>query len=159
VTSQIAQLDPTVPVEVQTLSENVSKLADRPRFASALLGFFASCGLLMAVVGLYGVVSFVATRRTQEIGVRMALGARRFDILRLVTWEGVRLILIGGAVGLIAALGVTRIFSSMLFHVAPRDPISFVAVAVLFGLVALVAILIPARGAMKTDPMVALRYE
>jgi ABC-type antimicrobial peptide transport system permease subunit len=113
----------------------------------------------MAVVGLYGVVSFVATRRTQEIGVRMALGARRFDILRLVTWEGVRLILIGGAVGLIAALGVTRIFSSMLFHVAPRDPISFVAVAVLFGLVALVAILIPARGAMKTDPMVALRYE
>lgn len=157
--SQIAQLDPTVPVEMEPLAARVSKLADRPRFATALLGYFAFTGLIMAVIGLYGVISFMATQRTQEIGVRMALGARRSDIFRLVTWEGLRLILLGGALGLTAALGVTKIFSSMLFHVAPHDPVTFIVVAVLFSLVALAAILLPARGATKVDPMVALRYD
>ena len=157
--SQVAALDPTLPIDVATLHQRVSKLADQPRFQTLLVGFFASTGLLLALIGLYGVISFMAAQRTQEIGVRMALGAGRLDILRLVTWEGVRLILMGGAIGLIAALGVTRLFSSMLFHVAPRDPVSFVTVALLFGVVALAATLIPARGAMKTDPIVALRYE
>jgi putative ABC transport system permease protein len=80
----VAQLDPTAPVEIDTLKQTVSKLADRPRFETALLGFFAFCGLLMAVIGLYGVIAFVAAQRTQEIGVRMALGATRLDILRLI---------------------------------------------------------------------------
>jgi putative ABC transport system permease protein len=96
VRSQISQLDPTVPVKIETLNETVSKLADRPRFETALLGFFAFCGLLMAVIGLYGVIAFMAAQRTQEIGVRMALGATRMDILRLIAGEGVRLIVLGG---------------------------------------------------------------
>src|SRR5208282_508780 len=96
VRSQIAQLDPTVPVDIETLNSTVSKLADRPRFETALLGFFAFCGLLMAVIGLYGVIAYVAAQRTQEIGVRMALGATRMNILRLIVREGVRLIAIGG---------------------------------------------------------------
>ena len=104
VRSQIAQIDPTVPVDIETLNQRVSMLADRPRFTTALLGFFAFMGLLMAVIGLYGVISFVAAQRTHEIGVRMALGAGKFDILRLIAWEGVRLIALGGIVGLGAAL-------------------------------------------------------
>lgn len=157
--AQVAALDPTLPMDVATLHQRVSKLADVPRFQVLLVGFFAAVGLVLALIGLYGVISFVATQRTQEIGVRLALGARRSDIFTLVTWEGTRLIVLGGAMGLITALGVTRIFSSLLFHVTPYDPVSFVAVAMLFGLVALAAIALPARQAMKTDPMVALRYE
>ena len=104
VRTEIAHLDPNAPVEIGTLSQEVSKLADRPRFETALLGFFAACGLLMAIIGLYGVISYVATQRTQEIGVRMAVGATRADILRLIAMEGVRLIVIGGVFGLGAAL-------------------------------------------------------
>jgi len=159
VRSQIAGIDPTVPVEIETLNEQVSKLADRPRFETALLGFFAFCGLLMAVIGLYGVVSFLAAQRTQEIGVRMALGASRLDILRLVAGEGVRLIVLGGVLGLGAALATAQVLKSLLFNVQPHDPTSFVAVTLLLALVALAATLIPARAAMRIDPMVALRWE
>jgi ABC-type antimicrobial peptide transport system permease subunit len=122
VRAQIAQIDPTVPVEIETLGESVSKLADRPRFETALLGFFAFCGLLMAVIGLYGVIAFVAAQRTQEIGVRMALGATRMDILRLIAGEGLRLILLGGVVGLSAALATAQLLKSLLFNVGPYDP-------------------------------------
>ena len=148
-----------LPIEVETLSESVSKLADRPRFETALLGFFACCGLLMAVIGLYGVIAFVAAQRTQEIGVRMALGATRGNILRLIAGEGVRLIVIGGAFGLGAALGVARLLKSLLFNVGPHDPVTYLGVAILLGLVALAATLVPARAAMKVEPVVALRYE
>jgi ABC-type antimicrobial peptide transport system permease subunit len=137
----------------------VSRLADRPRFETALLGFFAFCGLLMAVIGLYGVISFVAMQRTQEIGVRMALGASRMDILRLIAGEGVRLIVVGGVVGLGGALACTQLVKSLLFNVGPRDPVAYGAVAVLLGVVALAATLIPARAAMRVEPVVALRYE
>src|SRR5580704_7480183 len=157
--TQIAQLDPTVPVEIDTLSQDVSKLADRPRFETALLGFFASCGLLMAVIGLYGVISYVATQRTQEIGVRMALGATRADILRLIAMEGMRLILLGGVLGLGAALATAQLLKSLMFKVGPRDPAPYAAVVLLLALVALAATLIPARAAMLTDPGEALRYE
>jgi len=157
--SRVAQLDPTAPVEIDTLDQTVSKLADRPRFETALLGFFAFCGLLMAVIGLYGVISFVATQRTQEIGVRMALGATRLNILRLIAGEGVRLILLGGLLGLGASLAMAHVFKSLLFNVAPRDPIAYLAVALLLGLVALAATLIPARAAMKVEPVAALRCE
>jgi predicted permease len=159
VRSQIAQLDATVPVEIETLSQSVSKLADRPRFETALLGFFAFCGLLMAAIGLYGVIAFVATQRTQEIGVRMALGATRADILRLIAGEGVRLIVLGGVLGLSAALAGARLLKSLLFGVGPHDPATYAAVALLLALVALAATLIPARAAMKVEPVVALRYE
>jgi ABC-type antimicrobial peptide transport system permease subunit len=159
VRSQIAGIDPTVPVQIETLDQTVSKLADRPRFETALLGFFAFCGLLMAVIGLYGVISFVAAQRTQEIGVRMALGATRMDILRLIVGEGVRLIAVGGVLGIGAALATAQLLKSMLFNVGPRDPLTYAAVALLLALVALAATLVPARTAMKVEPVVALRYE
>lgn len=159
VRSQIAHIDPTVPVEIGTLSERVSDLSDRPRFETALLGFFALTGLAMAVIGLYGVITFIAVQRTQEIGVRMALGASRIDILRLILREGLRLVALGGAVGLVAALALARVLKSLLFAVGPHDPVSFIAVTVLLGIVSLTATLIPARAAMKTDPIAALRWE
>jgi ABC-type lipoprotein release transport system permease subunit len=157
--SQIAAIDPTVPVEIETLNQHVNKLADRPRFETALLGFFALCGLLMAVIGLYGVIAFVAAQRTQEIGVRMALGATRLDILHLIAGEGVRLIVLGGVLGLAVALAAAQLLKSLLFHVGTHDPASFIAVTLLLAFVALVATLIPARAAMETDPMQALRTE
>lgn len=159
VRSQIAQIDPTVPVGIETLNERVGALADRPRFEMALLSFFACTGLAMAMIGLYGVVAFVAIQRTQEIGIRMALGATRTDILRLILREGLQLIVIGAAVGLIAALALSRVLQSILFSIGAYDPSSFVSVSALLALVALVAIFVPARSAMKTDPMKALRWE
>jgi predicted permease len=159
VRSQIAQLDGTAPVEIETLQGQVSQLADRPRFETALLAFFAFCGLLMAVIGLYGVIAFVAEQRTQEIGVRMALGATRLDILRLIAGEGVRLIVLGGAVGLTCAFAAAQMLKSLLFGVEPHDPAAFVSVTLLLGLVAMAATLLPARAAMKVEPVEALRYE
>jgi putative ABC transport system permease protein len=113
----------------------------------------------MAVIGLYGVISYVATQRTQEIGVRMALGATRADILRLIAMEGMRLILLGGVLGLGAALATAQLLKSLMFNVGPRDPAPYAAVVLLLALVALAATLIPARAAMLTDPGEALRYE
>ncbi len=159
VRAQIGQIDPTLPIETETLNESVSKLADRPRFETALLGFFAFCGLLLAAIGVYGVISFVAAQRTQEIGVRMALGATRLNILRLISGEAVRLILAGGVLGLGAALGASQLLKSLLFNIGPYDPVSYGAVALLLACVALTAALIPARAAMKVEPVVALRYE
>jgi predicted permease len=159
VRSQIAKIDPTVPVTTETLNEQVRKLADRPRFETALLGFFAFCGVLMAVIGLYGVIAFVAAQRTQEIGVRMALGATRLDILRLIAGEGARLIVLGGILGLAAALAAARLLKSLLFEVGTYDPATYGAVVVLLAVVALVATLIPARAAMRVEPVEALRYE
>jgi ABC-type lipoprotein release transport system permease subunit len=159
VRAQVAQIDPTVPVEIVPLREVVSKLADRPRFETALLGFFAFCGLLMAVIGLYGVISFMAAQRTQEIGVRMALGAGRADILRLIAGEGVRLILVGGVLGMGMALGAAQVLKSLLFNVGPHDPVSLIGVALVLAVVALAATLVPARAAMGVDPVVALRCE
>ena len=157
--AQVAKIDATAPVEIATMTQTVSKLADRPRFETSLLGFFAICGLLMAVIGVYGVISFVATQRTQEIGVRMALGATRVDILRLIAGEGVRLIVLGGILGLGASLATAQLLRSLLFQVSPHDPIIYCGVVVLLALVALAATLIPARMAMKIEPVVALRYE
>jgi predicted permease len=159
VRSRIAQLDPIVPIKIETLNDYVSRLADRPRFETALLGFFAFAGVTLAAIGLYGVVAFTTAQRTTEIGVRMAIGATRIDILRLVLREGLRLAALGGAVGLIAALALTRVLRSLLFQVEPHDPVSFVAVTLLLVLVALAATLIPARAAMGVGPAAALRGE
>ena len=157
--SQVEALDPTVLVSVETLRQRVGKMADQPRFETVLVGFFAAAGLLLSMIGLYGVIAFSANQRTQEIGVRMALGASRFDILRLISWEGVRLIALGGVMGLGLALGISRLFRSLLFSIGPYDPMTFIGVTLLLVLVALAATLIPARAAMKVEPVEALRYE
>jgi hypothetical protein len=157
--ARIAQYDSAAPVEIEALSDAVSKLGDRPRFETSLIGFFALCGLMMAVIGLYGVIAYVATQRTQEIGVRMALGASRTDILRLIAGEGVRLICLGGIAGLGLALAAARAMRSLLFEVSPHDPAIYAGVAVLLAVVALTATLIPSRTAMRVDPIVALRTD
>lgn len=159
VQSQIAQIDPTASVDIATLSQQVSKLAARPRFETALLGFFAFTGLLMAIVGLYGVTSFVATLRTQEIGVRMALGAQRGNIFRMILREAGLLMMIGMIIGIAAALATTQLLRSQLFHVTPRDPLTLVAVCGLLLLTGLFAAWWPAKRAASTDPMQALRAE
>ena len=157
--SQVAALDPTLPVDVATLRQRVSKLADQPRFQATLVAFFAMVGLVLAVIGLYGVIAFLVAQRTQEIGVRMALGAARTDILRLVMRRSLRLIVAGLAVGLVAALAASRVLSSLLFGVGPRDPVTYGAVTMVLMVVAVAATLVPARSASKVDPAVALRSE
>lgn len=157
--SQVAALDPTLPVDIATLRERVSKLADQPRFQATLVGFFAAIGLVLAVIGLYGVIAFLVAQRTQEIGVRMALGAGRSDILRLVMGKSLRLIVCGTAVGLVAALTVSRVLSSLLFGIGSHDPITFALVTLLLIVVALLATLVPARAATMVDPNAALRCD
>ncbi|WP_158749563.1 ABC transporter permease [Acidobacterium sp. S8] len=157
--TQISKLDPTAPVEVEPLAQTVAKLADRPRFETALLTFFAFTGLTMAVVGLYGVIAFLVAQRTREIGVRMAMGATRTNILQLVVAKGMGLVLVGGIAGLAVALSVSHLLRSLLFQVSAYDPASFLIVALVLGVVALMATLIPALTATKVDPNVALRNE
>jgi predicted permease len=156
---ETSALDPTVPFTIETMNQRIHAMADSPRFVMALVLLFAATGLLLSAIGLYGVISFIATQRTQEVGVRMALGANRLDILGLITWEGGRLILWGGVLGLSSALVVSRLLKSLSFNVGPNDPISFLAVGLLLVLVSLAATLAPARSAMKTEPLVALRHE
>jgi predicted permease len=144
---------------VQTMQQIVSdSVADR-RFSMLLLGIFAALALVLAWVGVYGVISYTASQRTHEIGIRMALGAGRADVLRLVLGQGLALILIGVGIGLAAALGLTRLMSSMLYGVRPTDLLTFGVVALVLAGVAVLASYIPARRAAKVDPVVALRYE
>jgi predicted permease len=157
--SQVAALDPTLPIDVATLHQRVSKLADQPRFQTLLVGFFAATGIVLALIGLYGVISFLVTARTQEIGVRLALGANKSDILRLVMGQSLRLIVAGTALGLIAALAATRFLSSQLFGISANDPGTFVVVTLLLILIAVMATLLPARTASRVNPIVALRCE
>jgi putative ABC transport system permease protein len=159
VRSQVAALDPTLPVDIATLRERVSKLADQPKFQSLLMSFFASTGVALALIGLYGVIAFLVTQRTHEIGVRLALGADRSDILRLVMGRSLRLIIAGTVLGLMLALLATRLLANLLFGVREHDPATFGVAAVLLILVALIATLLPARAASRVDPMVALRCE
>jgi predicted permease len=144
---------------LETLDQMVAKSAAEPKFQTALLASFGVLALLLAVIGIYGVISYSVVQRTHEIGVRMALGARPGDVMRLVVGQGARLALVGIVLGIAGALGVTRFLQSMLFEVKPTDPLTFTGVAVLLLLVALLACYIPARRAMRVDPMVALRYE
>ena len=157
--AQVGALDPTVPVTVETLSQRVDKMADQPRFETLLVGLFAATGLLLAVVGLYGVVSFLVAQRTQEIGVRIALGATKEDVLRLVMAKGVRLVAVGVGVGLVVASLSARVLRSLLFSVGAGDPVAFLVATGMLVLVALLAILVPARAATRVDPMEALRSE
>ena len=157
--SQVAALDPTLPVDIATLRQRVAKLADQPRFQTTLVSFFAAAGLALAMIGLYGVIAYLVAQRTQEIGVRMALGADKGDVLRLVMGRSLRLILSGIAVGLLAALAATRVLSSLLYSISPHDPLTFGVVTLLLVLIAIIAALIPARSATSVNPIVALRCD
>jgi hypothetical protein len=155
----VASIDRTVPVETEPLNQTISRLADRPRFETTLLGFFALTGLVLAVVGLYGLIAFMTAQRTHEIGVRMALGATRADILRLIGNDGLRMVVLGLALGLGTALAASRLLKALLFQVSAYDPLTYIVVPLLLSLVALIAVLIPARAGMRVEPAVALRAE
>jgi putative ABC transport system permease protein len=160
VRSEVASLDSDLPLyNVATMEERVSASISPRRFNALLLAMFAGLALILAAVGIYGVLAFSVAQRTHEIGVRMALGAQPGDLLRLVIAEGMSLALVGIAIGVAGALGVTRFIRSFLFQVSATDPITFAAVALLLLAVAFLACYIPARRAMRVDPMVALRYE
>ncbi|MGA2095323.1 MAG: ABC transporter permease [Candidatus Acidiferrum sp.] len=143
----------------QTMDEIISDSLASQRFSMAVLGIFAVIALALASVGIYGVISYLVQQRTQEIGVRVALGAKRGDVLRLVLGEGMKMAVAGVAIGLVAAFGLTRLMASLLYGVSATDPLTFTIVAFLLTTVALAACYIPARRAMRVDPMVALRYE
>jgi putative ABC transport system permease protein len=160
VREQVQSLDPTLPVYgAQTLDETVSASLSQRRFSMEMVGLFALTALLLAGLGIYGVISYVVSERTHEIGIRLALGARRRNILHIVLRHGLGLAIAGAAVGLICALIVSHLMASLLYGVRPTDPLTFAGVALLFIGVALVACYVPARRAMKVDPMVALRCE
>jgi ABC-type antimicrobial peptide transport system permease subunit len=129
------------------------------RLNLGLLGGFAVLALVLAMIGLYGLLSFTVTQRQREIGVRMALGAQRYEVLNLVVGQGMRLVLTGAFIGLLGSFALTRVLTSALFEVKPTDPLTFVTVTLSLCVVALPACYIPARRATKIDPMVALRYE
>jgi putative ABC transport system permease protein len=156
----VQSLDTNAPVyAVRTVEEVLHRSIATPRFNTLLLGVFAAVALILTMVGLYGVVSCSVSERTQQIGIRVALGAQRSDVLRLIVGQGAILAGSGVAIGLAAAYGLTRLMSSLLFGVESTDPWTFSGVAVLLLCVAVVACYLPARRAMNVDPMVALRSE
>jgi len=157
--SAVASMDATVPVDMEVLNQTVRKLADRPRFETALLAFFAFTGLMLAAVGLYGLMAFLTTQRRHEIGIRIALGATRQNILRLITGDGLRMVVAGVAVGLGAALLISRLLKALLFQVSAQDPLTLAVVPAILSLTALIAILIPARAGMRVEPADTLRSE
>jgi len=158
--AKVRDLDRDVPISnVNTMDQLVAQSVAQRRFGMFLVGIFAALALVLAVVGIYGVVSYSVAQRTNEIGVRMALGASASDVLKLVLKNGMTLALIGVAIGLAAAVAVTRLMAAMLFEVKPTDVATFAIVSVGLILVALLACYVPARRAMKVDPLVALRYE
>jgi putative ABC transport system permease protein len=160
VRQQVQALDPNLPLfNVVTLSENISISLFPARFGALLLGGFGLLALVLATVGIYGVMSYTVSKRTHEIGIRMALGAQANNVLRLVVGQGLLLALIGVGVGLAGAFALTRVVKSFLYGLGATDLVTFAAISLLLFLVALAACFIPARRATKVDPLVALRYE
>jgi putative ABC transport system permease protein len=160
VTAAIHAVDPTLPLHnVQSMNEVVTQSIAAQRFTGLLLSVFAAAALLLAAVGIYGVMAFSVAQRTQEIGIRLAMGAQSRGIERLVLRRGMVMALAGVAAGTLGALVLTRFLQSFLFEVSASDPLTFAGVAALLSLVALAACYIPARRAMRVNPIVALRYE
>ena len=160
VRKEVHALDPDQPIAaVRKMSDWVDSSTAGPRYRTTLLGLFAALAMILAATGIYGVMSYSVAQRTHEIGVRMALGARQFDVLKLVVRQGMLLTLVGVILGLLGAFALTRVMQSLLFGVTAKDPFTFSMVAALLIAVAFVACFIPARRATKVDPLVALRYE
>jgi putative ABC transport system permease protein len=157
---EIARLDPDQPIsDVRTMEARIDRSLKNQRFNMVLLAVFASCALTLAAIGIYGIVAYAVTERTHEIGVRVALGAQRQDIMRMVVRQGMTMTLIGTGAGLAAAFGVTRVMSTLLFGVSAADPITFAVIPLLLLAVAAWACYVPARRATRVDPIVALRCE
>jgi putative ABC transport system permease protein len=157
---EVARLDSSVPVyDVKAMTDRYSEFLAHPRFRAMIMGILAALTLLLAAVGIYGVLARSVSQRTQEIGVRLALGAEQRDILSLILRQGTKLTLIGVGIGITAAMALTRLMRSLLFGVSSTDLLTFVSVALLLTFVAMLASYIPARRAMRVDPIVALRYE
>ena len=160
VRKELRDLDPGIALSnVQPMSRFLAASVAPRKFNMVLLATFAGTALLLAGIGLYAVIAFIVSNRTREIGVRMALGAQRRDVLSLVIGYGFKLVIIGLIAGVIGAFGATRLLSSLIFNTSPTDPVTYIGVALLLVLVALIACYLPARRAMNVDPMVALRYE
>ncbi len=156
----MSELDKDLPLlSLKTEAEQIERSLFQERLIARLSSFFGGLSLLLACIGLYGLLSYEVARRTREIGVRMALGARPSDVLRFIVGQGIALSAAGAVLGILGALGVTRYLASLLYGVRPFDPLTFLSVALLLGFVALAACYIPARRASRVDPMVALRYE
>jgi putative ABC transport system permease protein len=160
VRAEVLALDAAQPVyDIQTLEKSVAQSLAPRRFAMLLLAIFAIVALALGAIGIYGVISYAVSKRTHEIGIRMALGARRQDVLGLVVRQGMKLALIGVGVGLTGALAITRVLQSLLFEVKPFDPLIFLLVTLSLAAVALFACWLPARRAAEVEPMEALRHE
>ena len=158
--SALGEIDPNQPlVKIRTMDENMAASVTEPRFRTWLIGIFAGLALVLAAVGIYGVMSYSVTQRTNEIGIRVTLGAQANDVFRIVVGEGMRLALLGVAVGVVAALISTRVLKTFLYGISVVDPVTFVATALLLTMVAVAASYFPARRATRVDPMVALRHE
>jgi ABC-type antimicrobial peptide transport system permease subunit len=156
----VAAVSAEAPVyDLMTMEQRIANSTSRTEFNTLLLLAFAALAVVLAAVGLYGVVAYSVTQHTREIGIRMALGARPADVLRLIVTQGMRLVLLGGLIGLVGALALTRLMRSLLFGVSPSDPLTFVVILVMLTGVALVACWLPARRAARVNPMVALRSE
>jgi putative ABC transport system permease protein len=156
----VRSIDPDLPAyNVKTVEEYLDGTIAIPRFNTMLLGIFAGLALVLTAIGLYGVISYSVAQRTHEIGIRIALGAQPSEMMRLVIGQGLRLAFVGVGLGLIAAFAFTHFLSSLLFGVTATDPVSFATVVVTLLGVVLLACYVPARRAMRVDPMVALRYE
>ena len=156
----VSSLDPALPVvKLQTMDDVFAEAIGRPRLLAQLLGIFAGLAILLAAIGSYGVLSYMVTERRREIGIRMALGADRASVLRMVLSQGLRLTVLGVLAGLSAAFAMSRVLGSLLFGVKPTDPLTIAAVVGLISGVALVACYLPARGATKVDPMLVLRED
>jgi predicted permease len=156
----VAEMDPDQPVRsISTISEIMSESVARDRFFTLLFGIFGGLALVLAAIGIYGVLSYSVGQRTREFGVRMALGAQAADVLRMVVASGMTLVAAGVVIGLVAALALTRVMAGLLFGVSHTDPVTFVAVPAILIAVALAASLLPAYRATRVDPMTALRNE
>jgi putative ABC transport system permease protein len=156
----VHDVDPAKPVyDVMTMNERLSNSIAARRLYMLLLTGFAALALLLACVGVYGVISYVVTRRTHEVGVRMALGAQTADVLRLFIKQGMTVVLLGVGLGSLGAFALTRVMSGLLFGVGATDPLTFASVALLLSLIALLACYLPARRAARIDPLLALRHE
>jgi putative ABC transport system permease protein len=148
-----------MPIKFETLEQLVSSSLDNRRFSMVMVGEFAAAALLLAMVGLYGVMAYITAERTQEFGIRMALGAQRVDMLRMVFRQSFALVLSGVVIGILASMGLTRLIATLLYDVRTTDIVTYGGVVGLLVAAAALASYLPARRAMKVDPMVALRYE